>query len=109
MASSADSAHPPKTLLEWRMQQNQPEGAYPRDMWTPLEPFFLSHGYTLWIKFGPKDGDSMILRAPDETPRAPDPFVYEAPYNRVPPTYDMTLLFSKVGYHLLFLLHKCPY
>jgi len=59
----AFSALSPKTLLEWRVQQNQPEGAYPREMWTPLEPFFLSHGYTLWIQLGPKGGDAMSLRA----------------------------------------------
>jgi hypothetical protein len=103
MASPPGSAHTPQTLLEWRMQQNQPEGTFPRQMWTPLEPFFLSHGYTLWIQLGPVDGDAMTLRSPDNTPRAPDPFVYSTPYQKGPPAYDMTLFFSKVGHNLLSL------
>ena len=103
----AFSALSPKTLLEWRLQQNQPEGAYPREMWTPLEPFFLSRGYTLWIQLGPKDGDAMTLRAPDDTPRASDPFVYLTPYNTVPPTYKLTLFMLKVIHHRLCL--NCLY
>ena len=71
-------------------------------MWTPLEPFFLSHGYTLWIQLGPVDGDAMTLRSPDDTPCAPDHFVYSTPYQKNPPTYNYTLFFSKVGHHMLF-------
>jgi len=99
----AFSALSPKTLLEWRVQQNQPEGAYPREMWTPLEPFFLSHGYTLWIQLGPKGGDAMSLRAPDDTPRAPDPFVYSTQYTTVTFTHRRYLFLSKVSLHLRFL------
>jgi hypothetical protein len=98
----ASSTRSPQTLLEWRMQQNQPD-AYPREMWTPLEPFFLSHGYNLWIQLGPKDGDAMTLRAPDDTPRASDPFVYLTPYNTVPPPYTKTLFMLKVSHRQLFL------
>ena len=103
MASPLSRTNYPQTLLEWRKQKYQPEGTYPRQMWTPLEPFFLSHGYTLWIQLGPKDGDAMTLRSPDNTPRAPDPFVYSTPYQKGPPEYTKTLFFSRVGHHLLFL------
>jgi len=102
MASPLANAHSPQTLLEWRMQKNQPEGTFPRQMWTPLEPFFLSHGYTLWIQLGPVEGDAMTLRSPDTTPRAPDPFVYSTPYQKGPPPCNMTLFFSKVGLTIYF-------
>jgi len=37
----------------------------------------------------------MTLRSPDNTPRAPDPFVYSTPYQKGPPPFNMTLFFSK--------------
>jgi len=94
-------ASTPQTLLEWRMRPA--DTTYPREMWTPLEPFFLSHGYNLWIQLGPKDGDAMTLRAPDDTPRASDPFVYSTPYNTVPPPYTKTFFRLNVSHHRLFL------
>src|SRR5882762_6080782 len=83
-------------------KRTKAEGTYPRQMWMPLEPFFLSHGYTLWIQHGPVGGRAMTLKSPDNTPSAPDPFIYSTPYQKGPPPFNMTLFFSKVNQHLLF-------
>jgi hypothetical protein len=104
MASSIATVHPPQTLLEWRKQQNQPEDMTPRQMWTPLEPFFLSQGYTLWVQLGTVDGDAMTLRTPNDEPRAVDPFAYSTPYNEGPPSFDRTLFFTNVSRDLYFFL-----
>ena len=63
----------PKTLQEWRSQELELHlaGAYPRSVWTPLESFFLSHGYTLWLP-----PTSLYQRPPNDAPRAPDGFTY---------------------------------
>jgi hypothetical protein len=77
----------PKTLQEWRSQKLHPEGAYPRSVWTPLESFFLSHGYTLWQAPG-----SLYQGPPNDAPRAPDGFAYRTVYCEIKPntgTFDM--------------------
>ena len=79
----------PKTLQEWRSQKLHPEGAYPRSVWTPLESFFLSHGYILWR---PPPSGSLYQRPPNDAPRAPDGFAYRTVYCEVKPNvarFDM--------------------
>lgn len=77
------TSHLPQTLQEWRHQKNQPEGALPRHMWTSLEPFFLSQGYTLWnLK---QSSYALSLIPPNDAPRTPDGFAYRVPYNEIKP------------------------
>ena len=74
----------PKTLQEWRFQKLLPVGEYeprPRNVWIPLESFFLSHGFTLW----PQPATRMHPYPPSNAPRAPDGFVYRTIYCEVKP------------------------
>jgi hypothetical protein len=86
-----DIAEPaPKTLQEWRNQKPHPVQGYsprPRNVWIPLEPFFLSHGYTLW-----QPQFSLYPTPPNDAPRAPDGFVYRTVYCEIKPNvrhFDM--------------------
>ncbi|KAF8523030.1 kinase-like domain-containing protein [Gautieria morchelliformis] len=67
----------PKTLRDWRASGWEPEGTTPRDVWTPLEPFFLEQGLTLW-----KSADiptiPFFMIPGKGFPRSPDGFVYSA-------------------------------
>jgi len=47
----------------------------PRNVWVPLESFFLSHGYTLW-----QPQFSMYPTPPNDAPRTPDGFAYRTEY-----------------------------
>jgi hypothetical protein len=67
---------PPKTLQEWRNCKNKPPNTFPRYMWKPLEPFFLSQGYTLW---GPSE--QLYLEPPNDAPRTLDNFSHDTKYN----------------------------
>ena len=90
---------PIKTLQEWRSQKLHRALGYnpvPRNVWIPLEPFFLSHGYTLW-----QPGYSLYPIPPNDAPRAPDGFVYRTEYCEIKPNvwhFDMivsqTLIFA---------------
>ncbi|THH18821.1 hypothetical protein EW146_g2244 [Bondarzewia mesenterica] len=75
------SIHPPQTLQEWRHQKNQPKGAFPRDMWTSLESFFLSQDYILWLP----QSYALCLSPPNDAPRSPDGFAYSTLYNDLKP------------------------
>ena len=74
---------PPKTLEEWRhLKPPLEEGApfincdvCPRNVWIPLESFFLSHGYTLW-----QPRNSLYQKPPNDAPRTPDGFTYRTIY-----------------------------
>jgi hypothetical protein len=75
----------PKTLQEWRSQKLRPK--YPRSVWTTLESFFLSHGYTLW-----QPPSSLYQKPPNDAPRTPDGFVYRTIYCEIKPNtqrFDM--------------------
>jgi hypothetical protein len=102
----------PKTLQEWRSQKLYPEGAYPRSVWTPLESFFLSHGYILWQIPG-----SLYQQPPNDAPRAPDGFAYRTVYCEIMPntaTFDMIVsrafqyCFSGSDIYLLKSTIHCP-
>jgi hypothetical protein len=67
----------PKTLEEWR---NHEAKCYPRGIWVPLEPFFLSHGYALW-----QPPFSLYPMPPNDAPRAPDGFAYRTVYCEIKP------------------------
>ena len=75
--------HAPKTLDEWR-NQKLPVGEYgggiPRHVWVPLEPFFLSQGYTLW-----QPSNTLHPIPPNDEPRAPDGFAYRTVYCEIKP------------------------
>jgi hypothetical protein len=72
----------PQTLQEWRSGWGSPASHViesPRRLWTPLEGFFLSHGYTLWIE---QIWNDLDLRPSNlKTPRTPDGFAYRTMYN----------------------------
>ena len=72
----------PKTLQEWRSQELKLHlgGSYPRNVWTPLESFFLSQGYILW-----QSPSSLYQRPPNDAPRAPDGFAYKTVYCEIEP------------------------
>jgi hypothetical protein len=76
MTSQILDSYRPQTLQEWRDCKNLPQDAFPRKMWTPPEPFFLSHGYTLW---GPPH--EVYLRPPNDAPHTPDGFFHNTKYN----------------------------
>jgi hypothetical protein len=90
MDTSSSIALPaPKTLDEWRNQKLHPE-AFPRSVWTPLESFFLSHGYILWLP-------NLVYgtRPPNKAPRTPDGFAYRTVYCEIEPKcipcFEMTV------------------
>ena len=106
MDTAVHSESAPKTLQEWRSQKHLPavEGysPRPRNVWIPLEPFFLSHGYTLW---GPRY--SMYPTPPNDEPRTPDGFAYRTVYCEIKPNvphFDMivsqTLIFTSQVWHV---------
>jgi hypothetical protein len=84
----------PKTLRDWRASGWEPKGTTPRDVWTPLEPFFLEQGLTLW-----KRGSSTILQffmvPGKDFPRSPDGFVYSTPIGDAEPRpgFDVVVWF----------------
>ena len=93
---------PPKTLQEWRTQKPLPVPGYkysprPRNVWIPLEPFFLSNGYTLW-----QPQYALYPEPPNDEPRAPDGFVYRTEYCETKPNVrHFDLIVSQTSYLLL--------
>ncbi|THH19667.1 hypothetical protein EW146_g1547 [Bondarzewia mesenterica] len=88
MVPPVPSIRSPQTLQEWRYHKDQPKGAFPRDMWTSLEPFFLSQGYILWKP----QSYALCLSPPNGAPRSPDGFAYSTQYNDLKPktlSFDM--------------------
>jgi hypothetical protein len=87
--TAVPTSYTPWTLEQWRHAGNQPEFKDPRVLWTPLEPFFLSLGYELWLSY-------MIynVKPPNKAPRTPDGFAYMTPYNEIlpdNPSFSMTV------------------
>lgn len=72
----------PKTLDQWRRKgaHSREEEKFPRDMWDPLEPFFLSIGYTLWKKAS----YILTIEPPNDAPRKQDEYACRIPYNDLP-------------------------
>ena len=68
----------PETLTNWRASGHDIEGKYPRDIWTPLEPFLHSLGYTLW-----QTAYFTNLVPPNSNERAPDGFAYRTYMNDI--------------------------
>ena len=91
----------PKTLQEWRSQELKLHlgGSYPRNVWTPLESFFLSQGYILW-----QSPSSLYQRPPNDAPRAPDGFAYKTVYCEIEPksSRHFDMIVSKTS----MLLHR---
>jgi hypothetical protein len=74
----------PKTLRDWRTSGWEPKGTTPRDVWTPLEPFFLEQGLILWKKHYTRSFQFYLL--PDNNiPRCPDGFVYSTSVSEARP------------------------
>ena len=90
----------PKSLQEWRYQKPHPVPGHsprPRNVWIPLEPFFLSQGYTLW-----QPQFAMYPMPPNDAPRAPDGFVYRTVYCETEPNVrHFDLIVSQTSYLLL--------
>lgn len=84
----------PKTLRDWRTSGWEPKGTTPRDVWIPLEQFFLEQGLTLW-----KGGSNTVLQffmlPGGGFPRSPDGFVYSTPVSDASPRpgFDVVVLF----------------
>ena len=68
----------PDTLIKWRSSGHDVKGKIPRDIWTPLEPYFQTLGYTLWTPCW-----SINLIPPNLNERAPDGFGYRTFMNDV--------------------------
>lgn len=68
---------PSQTLQEWR-NISVTDGKF-RAVWTPLEPFFVSKGYTLFIS------TDLFLKvtAPNSEERTNDGYAYKTPYNNI--------------------------
>ena len=92
----------PKSLQEWRYQKPHPvpgNSPRPRNVWIPLEPFFLSQGYTLWQ---PQFAMYPMPPSPNDAPRAPDGFVYRTVYCETEPNVrHFDLIVSQSSYLLL--------
>jgi len=80
----------PKTLRDWRTSGWEPKGTFPRDVWTPLEQFFLEQGLTLWTYTKSRD---LRTCPPNNLPRSPDAFVYSTSVSdaRPQPNYDLVV------------------
>ncbi|KAF8487762.1 hypothetical protein JB92DRAFT_2758770 [Gautieria morchelliformis] len=74
----------PKTLRDWRTSGWEPKGTTPRDVWTPLEQFFLERGLTLWKKCYTRYRHLYLVPGND-LPRSPDGFVYSTPVSDTRP------------------------
>lgn len=75
VASSTDTSVPPQTLQAWR-ECVAPDGFF-RSAWDPLEPFFISKGYHLFVA-AVLPGQVLI---PNPEPRAEDGYTYNTPHN----------------------------
>jgi hypothetical protein len=91
-----DTLPAPKTLQEWRDLEPRPEGyrrgVCPRNVWTPLESFFLSQGYTLW-----QPPLSLHLKPPNDAPRTPDGFAYRTIYCIEPYEHHFNMIVSQTS------------
>ena len=71
----------PTTLRNWKSSGWESESTVPRDVWTPLEQFFLEQGLTLWKKS--ETCFHLLLIPHNGLLRSPDGFVYTTPLNDV--------------------------
>jgi hypothetical protein len=85
----------PKTLRDWRASGWEPKGTTPRDVWIPLEPFFLEKGLTLW-RYGSIPMRPFYVVPGKDFPRSPDGFVYSTPVSDAKPRpgFDVAVWFS---------------